>query len=75
MPKEERPEMTTAGLLDLFARKTTEPLPEASQLLVRHLKCKESLKAAHSLVEAIDRFAAGEDRPLPAPAGMLVPPA
>ncbi len=75
MPKEERPEMTTEGLLDLFARKATEPLPESSQLLVRHLKCKESLKAAHSLVEAMDRFAGPDDQSLPAPAGILAPPA
>jgi hypothetical protein len=42
---------------------------------VRHLQCKESLKAAHCLTEALDRFARNEDHPLPAPAGLLVPPA
>ena len=75
MPKEQRPAMTTADLLGLLSRKATEPLPESSQLLVRHLQCKESLKAAHCLVEAIDRFAGRDDPPLPAPAGMLPPPA
>ena len=74
MPEEERPEMTTEDLLDLFARKAIEPLPESSHLLLRHLKCKESLKAAHCLVEALDRFAGRGDHPLPAPAGMLSPP-
>jgi hypothetical protein len=73
MPEEERRVSTTADLLDLFARKATEPLPESGQLLVRHLKCKESLKAAHCLTEAIDRFAGRDDPPLPAPAGMLAP--
>ena len=68
MPKKERPAMTTAELLDLFAPKATEPLPESSRLLVRHLKCKESLKVAHSLVEAIDRFAA-RGRPISACTG------
>ena len=72
MPEEERSAMTTADLLSLFARKSTEPLPESSQLLVRHLKCKESLKAAHCLIEA-DRFAGRDDRTLPAPAGILAP--
>jgi hypothetical protein len=67
--------MTTAGLLDLFAQKATEPLAASSQMLVRHLRCKESLKAAHCLVEAIDRFAGRDDPPLPAPAGILTPPA
>ena len=75
MAEEEAPPMTTADLLDLFARKATEPLPESNQLLVRHLQCKESLKAAHCLVEAIDRFAGRDDPPLPAPSGLLPPPA
>jgi hypothetical protein len=75
MAEEGRAEMTTAGLLDLFARKATEPLPESSQMLVRHLRCKESLKAAHCLTEALNRFAGRDDHPLPAPAGILTPPA
>jgi hypothetical protein len=73
MPEEERPVSITADLLDLFARKGTEPLPESSQLLMMHLKCKESLKAAHCLTEAIDRFAERDDHTLPAPTGILAP--
>jgi hypothetical protein len=73
--REEAPQMTTADLLDLFARKATKPLPESNQLLVRHLQCKESLKAAHCLVEAINRFAGRDDHPLPTPAAVLAPPA
>ena len=75
MPEEERPMMTAADLLDLFARKATEPPQGSSRLLVKHLKCKESLKAAHCLTEAIHRFAGRDDYPLPAPAGILAPPA
>jgi hypothetical protein len=71
----ERAAMTTADLLDLFVRKASEPPAESSQILVRHLQCKESPKAAHCLTEALDRFARNEDHPLPAPAGFLVPPA
>jgi hypothetical protein len=75
MPEQGDPEMTMAGLLDLFAQKVTEPLPESSQMLVRHLRCKESLKAAHCLTEALNRFTGRDDHPLPAPAGILTPPA
>jgi hypothetical protein len=75
MAGEVAPQMTTANLLGQFAQKATEPLPESSQLLLRHLQCKESLKAAHCLVEAIDRFAGRDDPPLPAPSGLLPPPA
>jgi hypothetical protein len=75
MAEEEASQMATVDLLDLFARKATEPLPESSQLLVRHLQCKESLKAAHCLVEAINQFAGRDDHPPPAPAAILAPPA
>ena len=70
----ERAAMTTADLADLFVRKASEPPPESSQMLVRHLQCKESLKAAHSLTEALDRFARRDDRPLSAPPELLAPP-
>ena len=37
---------TAAELMALFAAKATAPPPESSQMLVRHLQCKESLTAA-----------------------------
>jgi hypothetical protein len=73
MPHKEHAVMTTAGLLNLFLRKATEPPPESSQILVRHLQCKESLKVAQSLTEALDRFAGRDDHPLSAPPEMLPP--
>jgi hypothetical protein len=64
---------TAADLLALFAAKATAPPPESSQMLVRHFQCKESLKAAQSLAEAMDRYAANDGHPLPAPTELLPP--
>ena len=64
---------TAADLLALFAAKATAPPPETSQMLVRHFQCKESLKAAQCLTEAMDRYAAGDGHPLPAPTELLPP--
>jgi len=74
MPHKEHGAMTTEDLLNLFLQKATEPPPESSQMLVRHLQCKESLKAAQSLTEALDRFAGRDDHPLSAPPELLAPP-
>jgi hypothetical protein len=49
---------TTADLLAHFMAKATAPPPESSQILVRHLQCKESIRAAQSLTEALDRYGA-----------------
>ena len=65
----------TADLVELFAAKATAPPPESSQILVRHFQCKEPLKAAQCLVEAMDRHIPSDGHPLPgsnrtiAPAG------
>ena len=64
---------TAADLLALFAAKAVAPPPESSQMLVRHLQCKESLKAAHCLAEAMDRYYASGGHPLPAPTELLPP--
>ena len=73
MPHKEHAAMTTAHLLNLFLQKATEPPPESSQMVVRHLQCKESLKVAQSLTEALDRFPGRDDHPLSAPPEMLPP--
>jgi hypothetical protein len=62
-----------ADLLVLFAVKAAAPPPGSSRILVRHLQCKESLKAAHCLTEAMDRYDASGGHPLPAPTGLLAP--
>jgi len=64
---------TAADLLALFAEKAATPPPESSQMLVRHLQCKESLKAAQCLTEAMDRYDASDGHPLPASTGLLPP--
>jgi len=67
------PPMTPEELIALFAAKATAPPPEASQLLVRHLKCKESVALAHLVSEAMDRYTAPNNQPLPAPTELLPP--
>ena len=62
-----------ADLVELFAAKATAPPPESSQILVRHFQCKDSLKAAQCLVEAIDRYSPSDGQPLPAPIELLPP--
>ena len=52
-----RSEMTREELVALFASKATEPPPEANKLLVRHLQCKESIRLAGAVRQAMDRFA------------------
>jgi hypothetical protein len=67
------PPMTREELIALFADKATAPPPEASQLLVRHLKCKESVALARIVTEAMDRYAGTGNQPLPAPTELLPP--
>jgi hypothetical protein len=64
---------TAADLLVLFAAKAAAQPPESSRMLVRHLQCKQSLKAAHCLTEAMGRYDASGGHPLPAPTGLLAP--
>jgi hypothetical protein len=66
------PEMTPMELIALFAAMATAP-PKAEQLLVRHLKCKESVDLAHIVTEAVDRHAGTNSQPLPAPTELLPP--
>ena len=66
-------EMTTAELLALLAEKAAAPPPETSQMLARHLQCKESLQLSQCVAAAIDRYAAADGHPLPAPTELLPP--
>jgi len=49
--------MTRGELVAIFAMKATAPPPEANKLLVRHLQCKESIRLAGAVRQAMDRFA------------------
>ena len=70
-----RAQVTTAeGLIAMFeAKATAPPPPESSQMLVRHLQCKESLAAAQYLTEAMERYAGADSHPLAVPSNLLPP--
>jgi len=64
--------MTAEQLIALFETKATTPPPESSQMLVRHLQCKESVELSRCLSEAASRHG-GDNRPLAAPSDLLPP--
>lgn len=65
-------EMSAEELIALFEAKGTTPPPESSQILVRHLQCKESVELSRCLSEAIDRYGC-EHHPLAVPSELLPP--
>jgi hypothetical protein len=60
-------------LLALFAEKATAPPPEANQLLVRHVQCKESIHLAGAVRQVVDRFAGTDSLTLSTPSELLPP--
>ena len=68
-----RPEMTLEELVALLTAKAEAPPPEANKLLVRHLQCKESVRLAGAVREAMHRFS-GSDSPVLPPPSELLPP-
>jgi hypothetical protein len=66
------PEMSAEELIALFEAKATTPPPESSQMLVRHLQCKESVELSRCLSEAASRHG-GDHHPLAAPSDLLPP--
>lgn len=67
-------QVTTAEeLIAMFEAKATAPPPESSQILVRHLQCKEALTIAKMVAEAMDRYAGSENQPLAVPTDLLPP--
>jgi hypothetical protein len=65
--------MTPEALIALFEAKAAAPNPESSQMLVRHLQCKESLAISRAVAEAIDRYVGNESQLLTAPTEFLPP--
>jgi hypothetical protein len=66
-------ELTTEGLLALFRDKANAPPSGPNELLVRHLKCKESRTFSEAVASAAHRYIdPGDPRLLP-PSGMLPP--
>ena len=67
-------QVTTAEeMIAMFEAKATAPPPESSQMLVRHLQCKESLALSKCLAKAMDQYAGSEGPPLAVPADLLPP--
>jgi hypothetical protein len=66
------PEISAEELIALFEAKATTPPPESSQMLVRHLQCKESVELSRCLSEAIGRCG-DEHHPLAVPSELLLP--
>ena len=64
---------TAADLLALFEAKAMAPPPESSQMLVRHLQCKESLALTEAVAAAITRNNRQDTRTLAVPSEILPP--
>ena len=65
--------MTAEALIALFEAKAVVLPPESSQMLVRHLQCKESLAVSRAIAEAMGRCAGNESQVLTAPTELLPP--
>ncbi len=66
-------EITTEELLALFAEKANAPPSGPNELLVRHLKCKQSRNLSEAVANAAHRYIdPGDPRLLP-PSEMLPP--
>ena len=65
--------MTPETLIALFEAKAAALPPEANQMLVRHLQCKESLAVSRAVAQASDRYAGNDGQLLSAPTELLPP--
>jgi len=65
--------MTRDELVALFAAKATAPPSEVNLLLVRHMKCEESVRLAGFVSEAMNRYAESNSQRLHVPSGLLPP--
>ena len=68
-----RSEMTREDLVAIFAMKATAPPPEANKLLVRHLQCKESIRLAGVVRQAMDQYVGTDSVSLSTPSELLPP--
>ncbi|MGA7524061.1 MAG: hypothetical protein WBW84_16535 [Acidobacteriaceae bacterium] len=65
--------MNPEELIADFKARAAAPPNRQNELLVRHLRCKESLELADALVGALARYHAHDAHPLPAPSEILPP--
>ena len=61
-------------LIALLRARAAAPPNRQNQLLVRHLRCKESLELSDAVTSALARYHADNVRALPAPTEILPPP-
>jgi len=64
---------TTEHLVGVFAAMATAPPPENVALLVRHLKCDESIKLTRAVADAIPQHRERNSQSLPPPTELLPP--
>ncbi|KAA6465318.1 hypothetical protein DYQ86_05090 [Acidobacteria bacterium AB60] len=65
--------MTPEALIALFEARASAPPPEANQMLVRHLQCKDSLLVSRAVAEASDRYVGNDNQLLTTPTELLPP--
>jgi len=63
----------TEELIALFKARAAAPPNRQNELLVRHLRCKESLELADAVTSALGRYHADNAGALPAPTEILPP--
>jgi hypothetical protein len=68
-----RRRMKPEDLIVDFRARAAAPPNRQNELLVRHLRCKESLELSDALTSALVRYHANEVRSLPAPTEILTP--
>jgi hypothetical protein len=69
----DRQQKGTEELVAIFKARAAAPPSRQNELLVRHLRCKESLEVADALTSALVRYHADNMRALPAPTEILSP--
>jgi hypothetical protein len=65
--------MMREDLVAMFEAKAASPPIQENELLVRHLKCEESLHLAGALTDATQRYRLDNTQTLQAPAELLAP--
>jgi hypothetical protein len=64
---------TAEDLLEVFAGMVSAPPPEGTELLVRHLKCKESVELTRILADAVPQYPERSGHRLQPPSELLPP--
>ena len=65
--------MSADELIATFGARAAAPPSLQNELLVRHLRCKESLELSGAVTSALARYHAENVRALPAPTEILPP--